>query len=226
MTDWGAHHIDIVHWAMGVDAPLSAAAFGAHTLKDNTETPDVLTTVLEYPGFTARYTMRQTNGRRLEGRPYGMAFYGTKGTLIIDRSSLEIVPEMEVEGSARDFDRLEAFLIGGENAAYVGLNAKPNPKLTPRCEPVTQTGIRTDPDAQIAHVRNFFDCVRSRKTPNADVETGHRTVTACHVGVIAYKLGRRVRWDGKSESFPGDRQAQALTTREYRKPWTLPKVPA
>ena len=85
-------------------------------------------------------------------------------------------------------------------------------------------GIKIDPECQIAHVRNFLDCVKSRKRPAAEVEIGHRTITACHVGVIAYKLGRTVRWDVKSERFPNDSEAQAMTTKKYRAPWVLPEV--
>ena len=48
---------------------------------------------LDYPGFAARYTVRYANARVLEGRPYGIAFYGTKGTLVVDRASYEVIPE-------------------------------------------------------------------------------------------------------------------------------------
>jgi hypothetical protein len=42
--------------------------------------------------------------------------------------------------------------------------------------------------------------------------------------VIAYKLGRKVLWDAKEETFPGDAAAQALMTKKYRAPWVLPAV--
>jgi predicted dehydrogenase len=225
MTDWGAHHIDIIHWAMGVDAPLAASASGGRfACNDNCETPDTLETLFDYPGFTARYTLRNGNAQRLFGRPYGMAFYGTKGTIVVDRASYEVLPEIEVEGARGDFDRVEAFLKGGESAAYVGLNRPSAPKRTPMCEPLSETGIRLDPPVQEAHVQNWLDCIRSRQRPVAGVEIGHRTVSACHLGVIAFRLNRKVRWDLRNEAISGDAEAQRMTTRTYREPYVLPEV--
>jgi hypothetical protein len=101
-------------------------------------------------------------------------------------------------------------------------NAKFEPK--PLCEAASESGIAIYPQAQDDHVQDFLDCVKSRKLPVADVEIGHRSATACHVGVIAYRLGRTVRWDGKKEAFLGDKQAQNMTTKEYRRPYVLPAV--
>ncbi|SPE42147.1 Oxidoreductase domain protein (fragment) [Candidatus Sulfopaludibacter sp. SbA3] len=94
----------------------------------------------------------------------------------------------------------------------------------PRCEAMQETGLHIDPSCQEAHIQNFLDCVRSRQRPIADVETGYRSVSACHVGTIAYRLGREVRWDAKAETFPGDAEAQAMMTKKYRAPWVLPAV--
>ena len=69
MADWGAHHMDIIHWAMGVDAPKSVTAVGGKfVMKDDRETPDTFMGDFEYPGFTARYTYRYTNGQPLFDR--------------------------------------------------------------------------------------------------------------------------------------------------------------
>jgi hypothetical protein len=109
-------------------------------------------------------------------------------------------------------------------ARPVGSDRSKKTEPAPRCKAMRETGISIDPSAQEAQVQNFLDCVRSRKLPVSDVEIGHRSVTACHIGVIAYRLGRTVRWDGKRERFPGDAEAQRMTTKKYREPWTLPAV--
>ena len=74
------------------------------------------------------------------------------------------------------------------------------------------------------HERNFLECVKSRKQPNSDIEIGRLSTMLCHLGNISYKLGRDVKFDGKTETFPGDREANALLRKEYRKPYELPKV--
>jgi predicted dehydrogenase len=74
------------------------------------------------------------------------------------------------------------------------------------------------------HKRNFLDCVRSRQRPNAEVELGHLSSIPGHLGNIAYRVGRRIAWDGQKETIPNDPQAQALLGRTYREPWVLPAV--
>lgn len=115
MTDWGAHHMDVVQWAMGVDAPKAANAVGGNfVLKDNRQTPDTFMANFEYPGFVARYTVRNGNRLPLEGRDYGLMFYGSLGTLVVDRSSYAVLPEMRPEVYRTDIDQVENLLSGGQ----------------------------------------------------------------------------------------------------------------
>ena len=74
------------------------------------------------------------------------------------------------------------------------------------------------------HIRNFLDCVRSRKQPNVDVETGQRATTVPHLGNIAYRTGRKIRWDAEKEQIIDDPEASNLLTRTYRAPYVLPEV--
>ena len=76
-------------------------------------------------------------------------------------------------------------------------------------------------DLNVAHARNFLDCVKSRKRPNADVEEGHRSAVMCHLGNISTRLGRSVRWDAAKEQVVGDVEANHMLGRPYRAPWRL-----
>jgi predicted dehydrogenase len=78
----------------------------------------------------------------------------------------------------------------------------------------------------VAHAKNFLDCMRSRGRPNADLETiGHPSSLLCHIGNAAWRAGRTLRFDPATYTFVGDADAnQYLTRAEYRKPWLLPKI--
>ena len=71
------------------------------------------------------------------------------------------------------------------------------------------------------HMKNFFECIRSRKLPVADVEAGHRSASLCHLGVISLRLGRKLQWDPAAEKFTGEgaKEANGMLTREMRKPY-------
>lgn len=68
---------------------------------------------------------------------------------------------------------------------------------------------------------NFLKCVRSRKQTYHPVEDMHRTATMAHIGNIAMKLKRKLRWDPVKEEFPGDAEANAMLVRTEREPWSI-----
>jgi predicted dehydrogenase len=75
--------------------------------------------------------------------------------------------------------------------------------------------------ANADHHENFFDCVRTRRRPAADIEQGHRSTTPMLLANIALKLGRSVEWDRETETFLHDEEANRHLTRTYRAPWHL-----
>jgi predicted dehydrogenase len=72
------------------------------------------------------------------------------------------------------------------------------------------------------HMQDWLDCMRSRKTPLADVEIGHRSISVCHIANITRQLGRRLHWDPEAERFTGDIEANDRLTRQRRKGYELP----
>jgi hypothetical protein len=71
-------------------------------------------------------------------------------------------------------------------------------------------------DAIVNHMGNFFDCITSRRQPIADIESGHRSASICHLGNISCRLGRPLRWDPQAERFLSDPEADALLSRPQR----------
>ena len=74
------------------------------------------------------------------------------------------------------------------------------------------------------HLANFFECLRSRKLPNANIEVGIRSTAVCHLPNICRELGRPVRWDPVRERFFQDEDANRLLSRPRRKGYELPKI--
>src|SRR5262249_30028880 len=135
---------------------------------------------------------RYYRARGSDDRPHGEAFYGTNGALFSDRIGFEVYPELTP--GARP---------GG-----------PPTFRMPRPEAAAE-------DTTNLHVKDFIECVRSRKRPAADVAIGHRSSLVPHLGNIAYRTGRKLRWDAENETIVGDAQATALLGRQARKPWDL-----
>ncbi len=71
------------------------------------------------------------------------------------------------------------------------------------------------------HYQDWIDCIHSRKLPICDVEIGHRTSTVCNIANIAYQLRRPLNWDPEREHFKGDKEANKLLGKHYRKPYKL-----
>ena len=193
MTDWGAHMIDIANWGMGVKAPGSAFSAGGKFAypDDAMETPDTQQVTWSFPHFSMIWEHALGVGRGPEAREHGVAFHGENGVLVVDRFGWEVFPETQRIKGQRTYK------APGLPRRRVGRNYTPD------------------------HVRNFLDCVRSRETPVADVEIGHNSVIACHLGNIAQRLGRQVRWDVDKEQMIDDPQADAMTAINYRPPWKL-----
>lgn len=180
LTNWGVHLMDIVHWGIGQDQPLSVQAIGGNYRQspgaDNYESIEA---IFEFPGCNVTWEQRHTN--LIGGKGYGIRFHGTQGMLAVDRGTFFVIPE------------------GAGVPEYIG-------------EPEKSW-------ANADHHNNFFRCVRTRETPAADIEQGHRSTATVLLAGIALKLGRKLRWDGAAERFIDDAQADRYLTRAYRAPW-------
>lgn len=101
---------------------------------------------------------------------------------------------------------------------------------------VNRRYIRTDPESIVEekighnetrlyksrnHQEDWLECIRTRRRPICDVEVGHRSVSVCHLGNIAYWINRPLKWDPVAEEFVGDEAANRMLQRTMRSPWRL-----
>ncbi len=120
------------------------------------------------------------------------------------------------------------FSSGGSGTRFEGTDGwvyVSRGKLDAEPKSLLDTTIRPDEvhlyDSQGSHMDNFLRCVRERRKPVAPAEEGHRSATLCHLACIAMRLERRLKWDPVKEEFPEDEEANRLTWRAYREPWSL-----
>ena len=209
MTNLAAHSLDIVHWYIGISGPMAVTSVGGRfALQDNGETPDTQDTVMEYPGFTAIWSHREACLGQSTG---SLEFCGPKGSLTISRNGFKLVGDKKVppENTVPQFTG--AHPVGGPK------RVEPGPEEFWAKAAEDRTG---DAREQFKlHVRNFLDCVKSRKEPISDLESSHRVATVCHLANISLRIGRRVRWDAKREEILEDAEASRMLTRPYRAQW-------
>ena len=211
ITDFGTHRFDTVHQVMGEDQPQSVvAAGGRFAVAGMGDQPDLLQATFQYPGFILSYETCNTNsfgsmgrltpGMRLHGargkenRPNGMAFYGSNGTMIVDRLGYEIIPE---------------------SGAYGGSLSSGDAFVPSRLDRMHRSG--EEPSAR--HAQHFVRCVRDGEELRTDALTGHRSSLVAHLGNIAYHAGRKLVWDAEREDFVNDAVASRMLGRKARKPW-------
>jgi len=181
---WMVHQIDTVHWFTGLPRPRSVVANGGIYLwQDGRKNWDTMTAVFDYgrsndpsKGFQVVYTSRMTN----DAGDVKELYYSNGGTL--DLANKTVSPE------------------GGLTRGYAAeMDMKPN--LLPKISLVdsasrTATGADTGGDPETsANMRNWMECVRSRKTPNANIDAGYAHSVALCMTIAAIQTGRRVTFD-------------------------------
>ncbi|GAA5509029.1 Gfo/Idh/MocA family protein [Novipirellula caenicola] len=194
-TNFGAHHLDIAQWGLGMDdsGPISVEGTAVYHPNGWYETPDQ--TVMKYQ-YANGVTM---NCRQTPGTPsnkQGTEFIGDKGSLFVWRGGLE----------ASSADLLRSVDV---------------PELLVRDGNVVTLPNEEKRYANIAHVQNFIDCVKTRQTPAADISIGHRSATVCHLGNIAVRSGKKITWNPQTETIEGDADGEQWLNKDYRKPYSL-----
>lgn len=211
LTDNGVHFLDLIQWGLGRDAPLSVAAIGGkYAVRDNRQTVDTMEVIWQFPGATmVTFSDFGCNAAPVSAtRPFLAEFRGTEGTVYVYNDGWEVIPEHQASVPAPG---------GGALPEEQERRSIHRDSFEPVME-ARQVEGRADTRF---HVRNFLDCIKTRETPNCDVESAHRATTTANIANIAYKTRQHLTWDPASERFLNSAEASEYLRYEYRRPWSL-----
>jgi predicted dehydrogenase len=194
MGNDGVHDIDYTRWGLGVDThPGYVAAAGGKYLMDDDS---------EFPD-TQQVTFEYPG----DGKP------GSRRMLIYEQRLWSTNYPHNVDSGAEFYGTKGQMFLSRRGKLQVHDDHN---------KPI-QLDIELRPQDDAAHVRNFCDAIRTGAKPNADALTGHLSTSLCHLGNIATRLGRSLRFDPEKEQFIDDSQANTLVGREYRDHWARPR---
>lgn len=191
ITNWGAHHMDIAQWAMGMELSGPQTVEGRAEFMKN----DVWTV-----HHTYHIEMTYANGVRLildQSFPNGIRFEGSDGWVFCARGSAQVTssdPNAGAQGDGR-----------------ASLDASNRSILS---APYGARDVRWPSSDN--HYRNWLESIENRKDPIAPVDQAVRSLQACATGWIAMKLGRKLTWDAQREQFVNDAEANKLCARAAR----------
>ncbi len=202
----GPHQFDIARWGLGKNEhPVKVSSMGGYYGPESSqETPDTQTSLFEYAdGAVLEFATRGQYTNAEGEQTIGNLFYGTEGWVWVD-------------GNGRKWQSYR----GRKDEPGPGSPAETTDSGSGGSDPRVLTSIETP------HYRNFIDALRAgdAKILTCDVLEGHLSSTLPHLANISYRVGRGLQFDGKTERFVNDKEADALLTREYRKGFEIPKL--
>jgi len=205
MTDDGVHQMDLARAVIGVRFPKTAHHSGGKLFfQDIAETPDTSIVTYEYDGL------------QLVFEETAWTPYMGKIPPNVRESTTQFPDWYPFIGTRIEIHGRDGMMILGRHGGGWQLFDRDRQKLATDKQPFAAV--------QAAHVGNFIECIRDRKTPNADAEEGHVSAAICHMANISYRLGnRKLSFDSVQEHFGDDREANQYLKRTYRAPWVVPE---
>ena len=193
----GPHQFDIARWGLGkMEHPVKVSSFGGYFGPESAqETPNVQTSLFEYADGTVLEFGTRGEATNDEGTvKIGNLFYGSEGWMWVD----------------------------GDGRKWQSYKGRSKDEKGPGSEAPPSSG-GSDPNVLFSiespHYQNFVDAIRANnpKLLTCDILEGHLSSALPHLANIAYRTGRQLQFDGKSETFVNDKDADKYLTREYRK---------
>ena len=212
LTDWGAHHVDIALWAMdklGEDAgkvtidPLRVEhpvplVKGMPTKDDQFNCATGFNVEVKYDdGLTINVVDAANTKETPLGFDNGVMFQGEKGRYFVNRGKLTGKAAESLKKNPLKEETLKSLYVSGKvpNGYGEGHGG--------------------------ANMKSFMDCVKSRETPSSDVFSHNKSMNICHGVNIAMRLGRKLTFDTKAETFVDDAEANSFIEREQRQGYEI-----
>jgi predicted dehydrogenase len=192
MTDWGAHHNDIAQWGLGADkgGPIAVEAEGEAPSKE-------ANSYNCHPTFKVTYT------------------YPHEAQVVCAHTQLPDALDKGQKGHDN------GILFVGEGDKWIFVNRG---KITASDPKLVEEKLPDDRKVHLYvsnnHMANFLDGVRDRKACVCPAEVGFHSVIVCHIGVIALRTGKKLKWDPVKMRFDDD-EANKMLSRPMREPWKI-----
>jgi predicted dehydrogenase len=201
----GVHEMDIARWGLGVTLPTRVCAMGGHMMfQDDQQTPNVLIASFEFPNPAG-------GGDRKKLLQFEVRHW------LVNRE-LEMGPEK----SANAYMTSAANTVGNLFYGSKGYIAKNVDEWKSFLGSNLEAGPAGNGEGD--HYRDFINAIRSgnRSAAQGDIKEGFYTCALVHLANISYRLGRSLEFDPEKMAFKNDAAANAMLTRNYRAPFTVP----
>src|SRR5579859_2015615 len=191
----GIHQMDLARWGLGVKYPTKVSGMGGHFMfDDDQQTPNDLVSTFEFDEGGKKKFLVFEVRHWITNHEAGLGEKGDPNTI------------------GNIFYGSKGYLVfdGPGYRTYLGKEQQPGPA---RAEGGN-------------HFANFLNAMRSRKQAelNAPIEEGAPSTMLVHLANISYRLGRTLYFDAANMSCKGDDEANRMFTRDYRKPFVVPKL--
>lgn len=200
--DLMSHEIDTVHHVMDLGPPASAVASGGiYYWKDGRETPDTFSVVLEYPekDLSVSYSANIHNNYHRRAS----IFLGSEASMELDWEC-RVYPERLSKKYAKELESGKAkvgepMLVVGRREGQLKARASASELWLEYEGLLLTTRDGEVRDTSRLHHEEFYRCMRDRTQPSASFEACHATTVATHLAVLAFRTGKKVKWDAKNE---------------------------
>jgi predicted dehydrogenase len=198
------HMLDAARWMLDLGSPKTVSSSGGIIVSKGRKAniSDTQTIIFDFGDLQAVWQHRRWGQSVDPHYPWGVTFYGDKGTLKASINGYDFTP------------------LGGGDPIHrevtMEFDQYPEDRTEKELEKQVAPAIR-------GHMKDFLAAIASRGKPVADIEQGYISTTACILGNMSMKLGRSLAWDASAGRIVGDDEANRLLQRVYRAPWVHPE---